>query len=200
VVAEEGSSVVRIEIVRGPEPASHTHTSWITLHGRAIDISCASCHPPNDPGVDYMRLERDKPPNDGSFCGNSACHAKEWVYTGFDTPELEPILARQLYILQNTSPYLFDDVSKTYEETFKPMIDGRCVYCHSGREPEGGLDLSSYELLFADREGGPAIVPGDPGASLLIQRQSTQAEHFGQLLSDELQAIRDWIAAGAPQN
>ena len=200
VVAEEGSSVVQLEIVRGPEPASHTHTSWITLHGRAIDISCASCHPPNDANVDYIRLEGDKPPNDGSFCGNLACHAKEWVYTGFDTPELEPILARQLYILQNTSPYLFESVPKTYEETFKPMIDGRCVYCHSGSEPEGDLDLSSYDLLFADREGGPAIVPGDPGVSLLIQRQSTQTEHFGQLLSDELQAIRDWIAAGAPQN
>ena len=46
---------------------------------------------------------------------------------------------------------------------------------------------------------GPVLVPGDPEASLIILRQSAARDHFGQVLDDELQALRDWIAAGAPK-
>ncbi len=199
VVADNASLVTELEVVRGPEPASHTHTSWITLHGKAIDSSCATCHTPADPTVDYTELE-GKPPIDGSFCGNSACHASEWVYTGFDSPALAPILDQQLYELLNTSPYLLDDVPKTYDATFQNMFDGRCVFCHGGPEPKAGLDLSTYEGLLQGGASGPAIVPGDPEASPIIQRQSGANEHFGQLLDTEVEAVRQWIAAGAPRN
>lgn len=198
VVAGQQELVTQIELVRGPEPPSHTHTGWITLHGKMIDTSCASCHEPADPSLDYTRLE-GKPPSDGSFCGNSACHASEWVFTGFNAPELQPVLERQIYILQNTSPYLLEGVPLTYEDTFRAMFDGRCVYCHSGPQAEAGLDLSSYATAVAGGESGPAIVPGDPAASLLIQRQSEASEHFGQVLDDELAALEEWIAAGAPE-
>ena len=183
---------------RGPEPPSHTHSSWITLHGKVIDSSCAACHEPGDDSVDYMELE-GVPPVDDSFCGNAACHASEWEYTGFDSPELVPVLERQMYILLNTSPYLLEGVPRTYEGMFAAMFDGRCVSCHSGVNAEAGLDLSSYKAVLAGGESGPVVVPGDPDASLLIQRQSEPKEHFGQVLADELEALREWIAAGAPE-
>jgi nitrate/TMAO reductase-like tetraheme cytochrome c subunit len=198
VTAESRDLVANLEIVRGPEPTSHTHTSWITLHGQAIDASCAACHEPPDPGLDYSQLEGPPPVSD-SFCGNSACHANEWVYSGFDSPELEPILARQLYILQNTSPYLLDDAPHTYATVFKTMFEGRCLFCHAGAEARAGLDLSSYESMLAGGDGGPALVPGDPAASLILQRQSQSRPHFGQMLDDEIEALTAWIAAGAPR-
>lgn len=198
VVIDNQTLVTQIELVRGPEPTSHTHSSWIGLHGQAIDTSCAACHVPDDPDMDYTQLA-GKPPVDGSFCGNSACHASEWVYTGFDSPELEPVLARQIYILQNTSPYLLEGVARTYEGTFRAMFNGRCVFCHSGPQAEAGLDLGSYESMMAGGKDGPVIVPGDPVGSLLIQRQSEPREHFGQVLDKELTALAEWIAAGAPE-
>ncbi len=198
VVADNQSLVTEIELVRGPEPPSHTHSSWITLHGKVIDSSCAACHQPTDPRVDYTELE-EPPPSDGSFCGNSACHANEWVFAGFDAPELQPVLDRQQYILLHTSPYLLEGVPRTYNETFKAMFDGRCVFCHSGPQAEAGLDLSSYEGLMAGGQDGPVVVPGDPGASELIARQSGPSDHFGQVLDDELEALREWVANGAPQ-
>ncbi|MDX1417860.1 MAG: c-type cytochrome domain-containing protein [Candidatus Promineifilaceae bacterium] len=199
VVADESTLTTNLEIGEGPEPPSHTHTSWITLHGKAIDSSCAACHEPGPTLEEFESLE-GKPPADGSFCGNVACHANEWTYTGFDSPELEPVLARQIYILQNTSPYLLEGVPLTYEGTFAAMLNGRCAACHSGVNAEGGLDLSSYESAFAGGNSGPVIVPGDPEASLLIQRQSESRDHFGQVLGDELEALRVWIANGAPQS
>jgi nitrate/TMAO reductase-like tetraheme cytochrome c subunit len=199
VVTDNTSLVTEIELVRGPEPPSHTHTSWMTLHGKAIDSSCAACHEAADPAIDYTQLE-GKPPPDGSFCGNSACHGPEWTFTGFDAPELDPFLERQIYVLQNTSPYLLEGVGRTYDRTFQTMFEGRCVFCHGGPEAEAGLDLSTYDGLKAGGRSGPALLPGNPEGSLIIQRQSGPRDHFGQVLEDELTALEEWIADGAPEH
>lgn len=197
-VSDESVLTTDIEIGKGPEPPSHTHTSWMTLHGKAVDSSCATCHASDNLDLDFTELE-GKPPSDGSFCGNSACHDPEWTYTGFDSPELIPYLEQQLYILQNTSPYLLEGVPRTYESTFRAMFEGRCTFCHSGTEATAGLDLSTYEGALQGGQNGPGIVPGDPAASLVIARQSEARDHFGQVLDDELEALHEWILDGAPQ-
>ncbi|MCP4428366.1 MAG: hypothetical protein GY803_28085 [Chloroflexi bacterium] len=198
VLADNTTLVTNLELVRGPEPPSHTHSSWITLHGQTIDSSCVACHSPNTEGIDYTELE-GKPPVDNSFCGNAACHGPDWAFTGFDSEALQPVLERQKYILLNTSPYLLEGVARTYEETFAALFNGRCTSCHSGPNAESDLDLSSYETLLLGGKNGPIIVPGNPAASLLIQRQSEEEEHGGQVLADELEALQTWIAAGAPE-
>ena len=198
VRVDPNSLVTEIELSRGPEPPSHTHSSWITLHGHMIDSSCVACHEPLDPAIDYTELE-GKPPSDGSFCGNSACHASEWTYAGFNSPALEPYLERQIFYLENTSPYLLDGVPRTYEGTFKALFEGRCTLCHGDPEYKADLDLSSYEGLLKGGKNGQAIIPGDPENSLLIMRQSEQLEHGGQVLDQELEALRSWIAEGAPR-
>lgn len=199
VLANPATLVTNLELVRGPEPPSHTHSSWITLHGKAIDSSCAACHEPADDSIDYTQLEGKPPPGD-SFCGNEACHGPDWEFTGFDSPELQPVLERQTYILLNTSPYLLEGVPRNYDETFRAMFNGRCAGCHSGNNPEAGLDLSSYDAIMAGSPDGPGLIPGDPDGSLIVQRQSQSEPHFGQVLPDELEALREWIAAGAPED
>ena len=52
---------------------------------------------------------------------------------------------------------------------------------------------------MAGGQSGPAIVPGDPNGSLLVQKQSGSEPHFSQLNSDELKLVVDWISAGAPE-
>ena len=61
VQADSGQFITNVPIVRGPEPPSHSHTSWIALHGQAIDTTCARCHPPKDPKTDYTKLNGSKP-------------------------------------------------------------------------------------------------------------------------------------------
>ncbi len=198
VISQEGERVARIEIVRGPEPVSHTHSSWISLHGQVLDSSCQECHPPASPDVDYIQLE-GKLPSDGSFCGNPMCHDRNWQYAAFDEPALQPLLDQQLYILLNTSPYLLEGVPRTYEGTFKAIFDGRCVFCHSEPDAKADLDMSTYEGILRGGKNGPGIAPGDLKASLIWQRQTRRKAHFGQMLDDELEALRDWILAGAPE-
>ena len=200
VVTSPGELTTKIELVSGPEPASHTHTSWIALHGKAFDSTCLACHATDDPAAFLEKMQAEgKPPADGSFCGNEACHNNVWTYSGLADPALETILERQLYILLNTSPYITPGVPATYESGFKALFDGRCTACHSGVDPKGGLDLTTFANVFSGGNSGPGIVSSDPDASQIFIRQTTKPAHFGQMIRDELDALEQWILAGAPE-
>ena len=68
-----------------------------------------------------------------------------------------------------------------------------------GDGPEGiqGLDLSTYETTLAGGVSGAAVLPGDPESSLMIQKQNGEIPHFGQMNTEELDLVIQWIAAGA---
>jgi len=78
------------------------------------------------------------------------------------------------------------------------LLAQRCAACH-GPSATSGLSLTSYSSALQGGTRGPAIVPGDPQASVLVQVQSAGA-HPGQLTSDELAVIIAWIESGAPEN
>jgi cytochrome b subunit of formate dehydrogenase len=80
---------------------------------------------------------------------------------------------------------------------FEGLFRDRCGTCH-GFTTVGGLSLSSYEAALQGGDRGPAIVPRDPEASLLLQVQSA-GDHPGQLSPEELEQVHLWIEAGAPE-
>ena len=55
-----------------------------------------------------------------------------------------------------------------------PILAARCAPCHSGAKPAAGLSLASRALALSGGASGPAIVPGNSGASLLIEKVSRQ--------------------------
>ena len=56
-----------------------------------------------------------------------------------------------------------------FELKVRPVLAGTCVKCHGPVKSSGGLRLDSREAMLKGGESGPAVVPGDPGASLLIR-------------------------------
>jgi hypothetical protein len=68
----------------------------------------------------------------------------------------------------------------------------------------GGLRVDSREALLAGGKSGPAIVPGDPKASLLIRAVAPadaklQMPKGGAKLADtEIADLTEWVKAGAP--
>ena len=64
-----------------------------------------------------------------------------------------------------------------FETSVRPVLAANCYDCHAD-ERMGGLRLDSREGLLKGGNPGPAIVPGDPEKSLLIQavRQTRHAE------------------------
>ncbi|MFO0868163.1 MAG: PSD1 and planctomycete cytochrome C domain-containing protein [Pirellulales bacterium] len=89
----------------------------------------------------------------------------------------------------------------TFEHQIRPLLKTYCLDCHGGGdEAQGQLDLRLVRLLLQGGETGPAIVPGKPEESLLIQRIRDGEMPPGEkkLPATDLALLRRWVAAGAP--
>ena len=92
-----------------------------------------------------------------------------------------------------------------FESKIRPLFVAHCLECH-GEDPEvlkGGLDLTTAAGVLRGGESGPVIVPGDPEASPLYHSVTYADKEFampprGRLSDQEVEAIRMWIAMGAP--
>src|SRR4249919_89107 len=62
-----------------------------------------------------------------------------------------------------------------FEAKVRPILAANCYDCH-GDQQYGGLRLDSRDAILKGGASGPAVVPGDPDRSLLIQaiRQSNE--------------------------
>jgi len=85
----------------------------------------------------------------------------------------------------------------TWVDYYQALFRNRCDTCH-GATKVGGLSLETYQDALRGGKSGPAIVPGDPDNSILVQMQAT-GKHPGQLTLDELDRVINWIESGAPE-
>jgi cytochrome b subunit of formate dehydrogenase len=85
----------------------------------------------------------------------------------------------------------------TWEGSFQQIFADKCGACHVDGQL-GGLSLATYQGALEGGDSGPAIVPNDPQASILVQIQSAGG-HPGQLSEEELNRVVQWIENGAPQ-
>jgi hypothetical protein len=187
VVKGADNFVTKIEISTGPEPDSHRNPNWISLHNQAFGPSCTACHTMDDPGGT----------SNTSFCSNSACHGNVFTFAGFDAPKLREILKSQLPPPEPTAAAPTLTGAPTYENYVLPLVTTKCAGCH-GDLATAGLNMLSYQGLMKGGSDGPVIVPGDAASSKLIQIQSAGG-HFANLTADELDIIKQWINAGAPE-
>ena len=56
-----------------------------------------------------------------------------------------------------------------FEKRIRPVLHEQCVKCHGSEKQKAGLRVDSREALLHGGETGPALVPGKPESSLLIQ-------------------------------
>lgn len=188
VVAGTEDFVTQIEISRGPEPESHLNPNWISLHNQAFGASCAACHTMDDPGGT----------SDTSFCSNSACHGSVYTFAGFDAPKLREILKDQLPTPEPVTELPTSDGEPTFDTYVGPLLAAKCAACH-GDLASGGLNMLTYAGLMKGSSKGPVIVSGDSLNSILFKVQSA-GNHFASLTAEELEIVKQWIDAGAPEN
>ena len=92
-----------------------------------------------------------------------------------------------------------------FERRIRPILVEHCETCHSARlpEPMGGLQVDSRAGLRTGGASGPAVVPGDPDASILMNALGyldpvLKMPPTGKLPDRVVEDFRAWIAAGAP--
>lgn len=95
----------------------------------------------------------------------------------------------------------------SFQRDVRPILSDNCFQCH-GPDPESrkaGLRLDTLADAMAAREGGAAIVPGDPGqGSLMARILATDPDDVmpppssgKQLNPEQIETLRAWIAQGA---
>jgi mono/diheme cytochrome c family protein len=97
------------------------------------------------------------------------------------------------------------DQVEFFEKSVRPVLVANCHGCHSATASKirGGLRVDSLQGLLAGGDSGPAIVPGDPDGSLLVQAvrhldPDTGMPPKGRLPDAQVAAIERWVAMGAP--
>jgi hypothetical protein len=88
-----------------------------------------------------------------------------------------------------------------FETRIRPLLVKNCFACHTNAR-SGGLQLDSRESILKGGNSGPAVVPGDPDHSLLVQAvRHTQARLKmpppGKLPETDIADLAAWVKAGA---
>jgi cytochrome c553 len=91
-----------------------------------------------------------------------------------------------------------------FEAKVRPVLANHCFECHGPKKQKGGLRLDSIEAIRKGGDSGPAIEPGNPENSLLIEAIGyrddalVQMPPSGKLDEADIDALTDWVKMGAP--
>lgn len=90
-----------------------------------------------------------------------------------------------------------------------PLFEEHCVDCHAADDPDGELNLESFEALIKGGKTGKAVTAGNAQDSLIVKFLEGRSGKEGKnrfmppgkrdhLKPAEIAMIRQWIDAGAP--
>ena len=96
-----------------------------------------------------------------------------------------------------------DAADKHFTARVLPLLELRCISCHGPEKVKGGLRMDTREALLKGGETGPAVVPGKPGASLLLQavmhsKKDLEMPPKEKLTTNDIAVLEKWITDGAP--
>jgi mono/diheme cytochrome c family protein len=93
-----------------------------------------------------------------------------------------------------------EDNTQFFTQKVRPVLAQNCYKCHTD-EAKGGLRLDSHEAVLKGGDSGPAIVPGVPDKSLMIdavrQTGDLKMPPRGVKLSDsDIANLTEWVKRG----
>jgi len=88
-----------------------------------------------------------------------------------------------------------------FEKNIRPLLANRCLSCHGAEKQKGGLRLDSRTSMMQGGDSGPAIIPGAPDESMVIEAirygGDLQMPPKGKLKDGEIATMTRWIKEGA---
>ncbi|MEO8268977.1 MAG: PSD1 and planctomycete cytochrome C domain-containing protein [Aureliella sp.] len=101
-----------------------------------------------------------------------------------------------------------DSPARLNQHDVIPIMLRRCAACHGRHQQLAQLDLRSKTAMLKGGKSGPAIIPGKPDESLLLQKiHAGEMPPLERLVEvsvkpiepAEVETLAKWIAAGAPE-
>jgi len=93
------------------------------------------------------------------------------------------------------------DAVAFFESRVRPILAERCFGCHGPEKQKGDLRLDSRASILTGGTTGPAVEPGDPDASLLVEAVrygDLQMPPKSKLPPEEIAVLTEWVGRGAP--
>ncbi|HIA20615.1 MAG TPA: DUF1549 domain-containing protein, partial [Planctomycetaceae bacterium] len=112
-----------------------------------------------------------------------------------------PVLLAMLLLVATAAWAPAEEKPLTYERDIRPIFRAHCFDCHGAtKEKKGKLDLRLQRFLVRGGETGPAIVPGKPAESFLLQRLQAGEMPPGdaRVPAEQIAILERWISQGAP--
>src|SRR5690554_1087030 len=107
-------------------------------------------------------------------------------------------------IKQTYFPSLLVGEQIEFNRDIRPILNKNCIACHGGVKQSGGFSLLfPDEALSINESGKPAIVPGSPQESEMIQRITHHDPELRMpldaepLKDEEISLLKKWIRQGA---
>jgi mono/diheme cytochrome c family protein len=90
----------------------------------------------------------------------------------------------------------------SFSKDVLPLFKTNCERCHGSGQTQAGLNLTTYADVMAGSARGPVVVPGNAASSRLIELITAGQMPPGgpKLSASEIEIIRSWVDAGAPDN
>lgn len=128
----------------------------------------------NDPG------DRMPPPPRNPLTQEQVQIIRRWIQLG-----------AQNLVCQN----MCDSNNFTYSGAIRSLISNKCLGCHSGSAPQGGIDLSTHTAVKN------RVTDGSLWGSINHLAGFSAMPKNGQKLSDcEINQVKKWIDSGSPNN
>lgn len=88
-----------------------------------------------------------------------------------------------------------DTLNVTYHGTVKPILQAKCVGCHSGASPSAGINLSTWAGVNSTAQAGSLT-----GSINHLPSYSPMPKSGPKLPPCEIRQIEIWVSQGAPNN
>ncbi|MCC2669105.1 MAG: Planctomycete cytochrome, partial [Armatimonadetes bacterium] len=90
-----------------------------------------------------------------------------------------------------------------FESRVRPLLAKHCYSCHSQKIAQGGLRLDDGVALRKGGDSGPALVPGKPEESRILEAIRYTNPHLqmppsGKIPAADIQTLTTWVTQGAP--
>ena len=158
--------------------------------------------------MELSNRRRRRTPAIDEFWRERHHRAQRLISASGEIPTIDGVISAQLEQLRSAAARP-EQTSHTpaqrafYAERVQPVLERHCGRCHISKQ-QGGLNLASRSSLLRGGESEtPAIVPGEPEHSALLELVSAAADDYrmpprGDGLSpEEIEVVRQWIQDGA---
>ena len=102
-----------------------------------------------------------------------------------------------------SATYAASEAEQHFTDKVRPLLESRCISCHGPDKVKGNLRMDSRAALLKGGDSGPALVPGKPSESLLLQavlhtRKDLEMPPKEKLTASDIAVLERWITDGAP--